>query len=524
MDWPGIADQPCCLQATMTTEAPQTPAKETASFFVPKIVLVDDSKAFQAIFRATFADSSYELHLCQDGQEALNLIENKYIDFICSSLHLKDMDGIELCRRVRSVTNNVYKPFILLTSAEPGGQLKDALPSGVTDIFSKSDVADLLVFIRRFHFWNTSTEGRVLYVEDARAEREFVSAMLRQQGFSVAAYGSGDEAWQAFQSEEFDIVITDVVLDGNMSGLSFVNKIRRMQGAKGDVPVVALTGFDDKTRRIQLFSLGVTDYILKPVIKEELVVRISTLIARKNLMNELHFERERADRANQAKSEFLSNMSHELRTPLNGILGFGQLLQLDDSLGGEQQDYVHHILHSGQHLLELINEVLDLAKIEAGKISISLEPVALNAILDECFSLIEPMAAENKVQLSRSEASDVLLQADRTRLKQVLLNLLSNAVKYNCAEGKVRLDLEPCGTERLRISVSDTGHGIPPEKFEALFQPFNRLDAENTKIEGTGIGLTITRRIVEMMDGRIGVESEVGVGSRFWIELPLAKR
>jgi PAS domain S-box-containing protein len=229
---------------------------------------------------------------------------------------------------------------------------------------------------------------------------------------------------------------------------------------------------------------------------------------------------EEADRANQAKSDFLSSMSHELRTPMNAILGFGQLMEYDDALPGEHQDNVGEILKAGHHLLELINEVLDLAKIESGHVDLSLEPVDVCTIVDECLSLVGTLAAKRDIQLSHSGLKGVAVRADRMRLKQALLNLLSNAVKYNREGGSVRLEVRPQGAERLCIQVTDTGPGIPAERQAELFQPFNRLDAKHSNIEGTGIGLTITRRLVEMMGGIVDVESEVGVGSTFWIELP----
>jgi PAS domain S-box-containing protein len=231
--------------------------------------------------------------------------------------------------------------------------------------------------------------------------------------------------------------------------------------------------------------------------------------------------REEADRANRAKSDFLSSMSHELRTPMNAILGFGQLMEYDESLQEEQLDNVNEILKAGKHLLGLINEVLDLAKVESGHIDLSLEPVEICPVVEECLSLIQTQANKRGIQISHSGLAGMAVRADRTRLKQVLLNLLSNAVKYNHEGGSIRLSLEPREEEYLRIRVTDTGPGIAEEYLETLFQPFNRLDAENSEIEGTGIGLTITRRIVEMMGGSIGVESTLGQGSSFWIDLPM---
>ena len=248
---------------------------------------------------------------------------------------------------------------------------------------------------------------------------------------------------------------------------------------------------------------------------------VQDIDARKRAEEALVAAREAADRANQAKSDFLSSMSHELRTPMNVILGFAQMLEYDSAMTADQQDSVHEIVKAGKHLLELINEVLDLAKIESGGIDLSLEPVALDAAIEECLALMGMLADKRGIRLGHNGLQDAVVRADRTRLKQVLLNLLSNAIKYNRDGGSVRIDVRPQGSDRLRIEVSDTGHGIPADKLAQLFQPFNRLDAENSEIEGTGIGLIITRRLVEMMGGAVDVQSTVGVGSTFWIDLPL---
>ncbi len=231
--------------------------------------------------------------------------------------------------------------------------------------------------------------------------------------------------------------------------------------------------------------------------------------------------RDEATLANAAKSNFLSSMSHELRTPMNAILGFGQLMSFDPALSEENKDYVGEILKAGDHLLKLINEVLDLTKIESGKLELSIGPVDLCDIVEECLDLVATLADKRSVQISHNKLAGVVVRADSTRLKQALLNLLANAIKYNRTGGSVTLSVVQQGTERLRILVTDTGPGIPAERMQELFKPFSRLGAENGVIEGTGIGLTITRRIVEMMDGQVGVTSEVGVGSTFWIELPL---
>ncbi len=236
---------------------------------------------------------------------------------------------------------------------------------------------------------------------------------------------------------------------------------------------------------------------------------------------EMESAKSAAEKANLAKSDFLSAMSHELRSPLNAILGFAQLMESASPLPTDsQKESIAQILQAGWHLLKLINEILDLAVIESGKVSLSLEPVSLCEVLSECQAMMDAQAIQYGIRMTFPIMDKpIFVWADQTRLKQIIINLLSNAIKYNKSKGSVVVVCEASEPDRIRIIVKDTGEGLVPDKIAQLFQPFNRLGQEASGVAGTGIGLVVTKQLVELMEGVIGVESGVGTGSQFWVEL-----
>ena len=306
--------------------------------------------------------------------------------------------------------------------------------------------------------------------------------------------------------------------------------LSRWLGYKISAPLLKLTakieqiGHSDATH--QRLEAGTFDEI------EVLITTFNTMLDRleqhelsnKVLINNLSHAKWIAERASQAKSEFLSRMSHELRTPLNAIIGFGQLLESDRQhpLSADQRDSLAHILAAGLHLLELISELLDMAAVESGKLAVSIDCVDCGDVVGEALDLIRHQARERGIEVEyRQPVEPILASADRLRLKQCVLNLLTNAVKYNRPNGKLVVALQ-ADHERIGISVTDNGIGIAPDKFTMLFQPFSRLHQDQEAIEGTGIGLLITKHMVELMGGTLNVSSQINQGSEFKILLNLA--
>src|SRR5580698_4310100 len=285
----------------------------------------------------------------------------------------------------------------------------------------------------------------------------------------------------------------------------------RARDGKETVVSYNATTFHDRDRKLQGVFAAARDVTERK--------RFEHALQENNL--ELERARSAAEKANLAKSDFLSSMSHELRSPLNAILGFAQLINSDSPPPTPTQTAsIDQILHAGWYLLELINEILDLAQIESGKLALSREPTSLSEVMLECQAMIEPQGQHRGIRMTFPQSGmPFYVDADRTRLKQVLVNLPSNAIKYNQANGTVVVDYTASTPGRLRVSVRDSGAGLSPEMLTQLFQPFNRLGRESSREEGTGIGLVMSKRLVELMGGTIGVASTVGSGSVFWFEL-----
>jgi signal transduction histidine kinase len=323
-----------------------------------------------------------------------------------------------------------------------------------------------------------------------------------------------------------------ILLDMHMPGTDGFEVCRRLKSDSRtrDVPVIFVSAENRVMDRVRAFSEGAVDYICKPFQDDEALARIQTHLSLRRLQARLVVEKERAEQASLAKSQFLASMSHELRTPLNAVLGYAQILKMSEGLDARQLRGLDAIHEGGEHLLRLINDILDLARIEAGKLQLMPSPASLAGVLRFVSHVIQVRVDPQHVAFRCEKEGELpaAVMVDEKRLSQVLLNLLGNAVKFT-ARGSVTLTVlslpDSGGHARLRFTVEDTGSGIAPEDLETIFQPFEQVGPMKQRAGGAGLGLAISRRIVQMMGSDIRVHSEPGAGSRFWFDLrlPLAR-
>jgi PAS domain S-box-containing protein len=548
------------LAALLRQSSSTVPVAATSLLSPKKILAVDDSPTFLHELTGALRDEGYEVVVARSGEEALELVAVELVDCILLDVVMPGLDGHETCRRIKAAPVLRDVPLIMLTAVDDRTAMIEALGAGADDYIPKSSDFEVVsarvrAQLRRKQFEDENRRVREellrteLEAAEARAARElaeskavaevelrssqaFLESIVRNIPDMIVVKDAatlrfetinpaGEELLGHRQDElvgrtDHELFPADVA-----DALAATDREVLARGALLDIPAEEVLTPHRGRRVLHTKKL----LISAPDGRPRYVLAISEDITERRLAEEeLRHAKSEAERANRAKSMFLSRMSHELRTPLNAVLGFGQLLELDD-LDDGQRESVTQILRGGTHLMRLINEVLDISRIEAGEMALSLEPVAVADAVGEAVDLVRPMAAGRTITLALppSPVVPVFVRADRQRLKQVLLNLLSNAIKYNREGGTVTVACTAVAPDRLRLAVADTGPGIPADRLDQLFSPFERLGAENSTIEGTGLGLALTRRLVEAMDGTIGVDSVAGEGSTFWVELVQAE-
>jgi PAS domain S-box-containing protein len=522
-----------------------------------RLLAVDDSITYLQELANQLREEDYVVILASSGEEALECLANQQVDGILLDLIMPGLSGQVTCKRIKQQAKWRDIPLIMLTAHDDRDAMIECINAGADDYIAKSADFEVLkvrlrAHLRRKHFEDENHRIREKLVRSEteatariqiEAEQMKLDQRLRDQQFYTRSLIESNI--DALMTTDPAGIITDV--NKQMEALTgctrdeligapfksyFTDPARAEAGIKlvlsekkvtdyeltarardGKKTVVSYnaTTFHDRDRTLQ----GVFG-VARDVTERK---RFEQALQETNV--EMESAKSAAEKANLAKSDFLSGMSHELRSPLNAILGFAQLMDTASPPPSDvQKESITQILQAGWHLLKLINEILDLSVVESGKVSLSLEPVALTEVLFECQTMMEAQAQQRGIVMTFPQFEQPsFVWADQTRLKQIVINLLSNAIKYNQASGRVTVAYTVISADRIRISFKDTGAGLTPEKMAQLFQPFNRLGQEAGIVAGTGIGLVVTKQLVELMGGVLGVDSTVGEGSVFWVEL-----
>jgi DNA-binding response OmpR family regulator len=538
------------------------------------VLVIDDSPSFRAELAEVLADAGYRVVVGETGEAGLAIAARERPDAIVVDGVLPGIDGETVIRRLRQDAVIGRTPCVLLTAAEGRGAELGALDAGADAFVQKGDatgmlLAHLAALLRRAvpampgeRAASILGPKRILAIDDSRTFGAALAAALSAEGYDVLVSESGEDALALLEAEDVDCVLLDLVMPG-LSGQETCRRIKSTAKLR-DLPLLILTSLDEPTAMIEGINAGADDYVAKSADFAVLKARVRAQLRRKQFEDEnrgirerrlreemeatearaaraladarathlvdlqrkneeLQVAKERAERESVFKSQFLANMSHELRTPLNAIIGFSELLEreLPGPLTEDQREFVGLVLRGGRHLLTVINDILDLSKIEAGRMELAREWTDIPRLLDAVFVVVRPLADSRGVRLVKSvDDAPPRVLVDPVRVSQILYNLLSNGIKFTPRAGVVHLSAGIAG-DGLSIRVDDTGIGIGPADLGRLFREFEQIGPAPEGTTGTGLGLVLTRRLVELHGGAISVESQLGRGSSFTVTLPI---
>ena len=497
-----------------------------------KILVVDDSKIMRRIIRKELENSGYKVFEAENGMEAFNKTKELLPQLITMDVDMPVMNGFDAVHKIRSelkplsADGNKEIPIIFITANDTIEGRKKGFQVGATDFIVKPFLkGEVIESVNNLLKSDTNLMGMtVLLVEDSDLIRKILNNILTGEGIKTIQAANGVEAFEIMKTREdlIDMVITDFIMP-EMDGDELCRKIRQDLGNRS-VPIIFLSAMSETSSMLKIFKVGASDYLIKPFAKEELLARISvhleSRLLNKKLFNQVHALK----RLNKLQDDFLSITSHDLRSPLNGILGFTDLLLEDLSLNEQHQDFLKHIKESGDFLLTLINDILDLGRTQSENHQLEMIPLSVIDLMESSVNTVQHMATPKAIRLiSENKCKKTpLISGNENALVRIFNNLLSNAIKFTNKNGEVRPLIEIIDNNELCISITDTGIGIPAEKIPLLFDKFSTASREGTFGEkSTGLGLSITKELIERHNGTIEVSSIENKGSCFKIILPL---
>lgn len=498
-----------------------------------KILIVEDSLTMRTIIRKEFDEKRFELREAKNGLVALDTIKEGFIpDLITLDIDMPKLNGFDTCAQLYSDEYAHYfpnvkdnrVPIIFVTSSDNIMDRRRGFELGASDFVTKPfETGELLKLVNRTLFPDDRLRGiTALLVDDSKSARLVVSKGLISEGITVIEAEDGARAFEIMcnKMNQIDIVITDIEMPG-MSGGELCEKIRKELGLV-DIPIIFFTGIADRAKLLDVFQAGGTDYLVKPFIKEEMIARILVQVEKTQLNRLLRKSVNDMREHMRIKNEMIAVLSHDMRTPLNGIIGFSNILLEKASIEPEYKENLVLIKESGKILLNLINDILDLSKIQAEKDKLEMKPISILEVVQKSVKALTTLAELKKQEISlEKRAENYMILGNHDALMRVVNNLLANSIKFTPEEGWIEIIISPGKKGFITITVTDNGIGIPKDKLPYLFDKFSRVSQSGTAGEkGTGLGMAIIKEIVEMHNGTVTVTSETGKGSHFTVTLP----
>jgi signal transduction histidine kinase len=483
-----------------------------------KLLIIEDSVTLNNMLKRALKSITTEIVQSFTLQEAADIIEDEDFDYILLDLILPDGEGEEL---VEMVPKHIRNKIIVLTADDDIEKRSYLFDLGVLDYFSKLNPIHLIIsdIKKLFSSIEVNKNMNVLVIDDSRFIRRKIKNVLSPRKYNLFLSESGEDGLEVLQKENIHLILLDVELDG-MNGMEFLEIIRKEQKYAA-IPIIAISGNDSPHIVARLLKHGATDFIKKPFIVEQLLLKCDLHIKNYQNVQLLEEKTEELKKAEEVKSRFLANMSHEIRTPLNAIVGFIDLLK-HKNLDEESAKYIDTISEASKTLMGVLNDILDFSKMEAGLLR--LEKVEFSPLkkFQSIIDLFKVQAGKKNITIKENFINiPKYVKSDPVRLKQVLLNLLSNAIKFTPEHKNIYVTIE-YKDNRLYFSIKDEGIGIPEDKVEKIFKPFTQADDSTTrKFGGTGLGLSISYEIVKLLGGELKVKSEENKGSEFYFDIPV---